>query len=705
MKKITLPILVCFLSFLASLSAEAQNVDITIEPDAANNELDVYLTANGASYTSEIFNELIFTVRWPSSASFNMGAYTANGFWSFVANVTKQGSEVTNSGSEYQSFGFAGSTNSFNSGAGLVLNDGVKTLLGSIDITGFAATGLDVCSFKYTNDTYTNANNANFSIKIAGADVTGTALARTGLTSTYTGSWDNCDLANLESMDNAVISSGTYTMTANATVNNLDINPGAALHAGNFTVAASGTLTCNADNTGYGQYLGPSVSLVFEQYIGNSAGWRHLGIPVSGNLGTALNLGGAPMNYSTAPSSQQNLFTFNTTTFAWDAVANASTDIGLNGLVAFAGGTHFPVANGLISFTGTSKGGAQSITYNFASSPVGDANFDGWNLFANPYSCNVDFNTLDDQDANVFSAYSVWDAQNSVYQSWNGTVGTNGGQQYIAPGQAIWIKSAGGDGTSFDFAEADRTTNGGNAFVGSFKTSNTTTVPLIRLGATTSSGGIDEAVIYFPAGSTPAFDQSSGDAYKPWNTSGTNIFSHPLGSGENLAINAYGSFDPAAVIPIGFAGDTTLGVSHAITLDITALDPAWGAVYLEDLFLNQTHNLINGPYTFAPAPQAPLHRFNISFARSSIGLSESTLTSEIYAYTKNEMIHVAFVNATQAMADVRLYDAAGQLVHLGKGISTASPYSIPSHKLRKGLYLIKVLTQNELRETLKVIVR
>lgn len=705
MKKITLPFIACFLSLLTSQGIQAQNVDITIEPDAANNELDVYLTANGASYTNEIFNELIFTLRWPSSANFNMGAYTANGLWSFVANVTKQGSEVTDNGSEYQSFGFAGSTSTFNSGFGLALTAGAKTLIGSISISGYGAAGLDVCSFKYTNDTYTGNNNANFSVKIAGADVTGSTAARSALTSTYTGSWDNCDLSSLESGDNAVISSGTYTMTDNATVNNLDINPGAALNAGTFTVTASGNITCNADNSGYGQYLGPAVTLITEQYVGSSAGWRHLGIPVSGAFGSVVSLGGAPMNYGTAPSAQQNLFTFNTSSFSWTAIANASTNIGLSGFVAYLGGTHFPVTNGIISFAGTSKDGAQGMTYNFASSPVGDVNFDGWNLFANPYPCNVDFNSLDDQDANVFSSYSVWDTENSVYQSWNGTVGTNGGQQYIAPGQAIWVKSASGNGTSFDFAEADRTTSGGNAFVGNFKTTATSTVPLIRLSASTSSGGNDETVIYFPAGSSPAFDQLHGDTYKPWNTGGTNIYSHPAGSGENLAINAHGSFDPAVVIPIGFAGDTTLGVTHTISLDVTAVAPAWGTVYLEDLALNQKHDLSNGPYSFGPVPQASQHRFNISFANSSIGLEESNQLADIYAYTKEEMIYVAFENAIPAQVNVRLYNVAGQLVHQGVNVSTTNHYGIPSNKLRKGLYLIKVEAQNETREPLRVIVR
>lgn len=690
------------LGLLVTFCIDAQNVSMTLEPDAANQRLDVYLTANGASYTSEIFDGWVFTLRWPASANFDPGVFHPDGFWSFVASPLKQGPEVTHGSYEYQPFAI-GTSNTFNANFSLVLNDGVKTKLGHIDITGYASAGLDVCSFKYDNDAYTASNNADFFIQIAGANRTGNTNARNALTSTYTGSWDNCDMANLESGDNAVISSGSYTMTANATLNNLDINPGAALNAGTFSVNASGTITCHADNTGYGQYLGPAVALVFEQYVGTSAGWRHLGIPVAGNIGSVVSLGGAPMNYSNAPVKRQNLFTFNTSTFTWSAIANASTDIGLNGFLAYVGGPYFGT-NGTITFTGTSKAGNQSATYNFSSSPVGNSNFDGWNLFANPYPCNLDFNVLDNQDAGAFSSYSIWDAQNSVYSSWNGVLGTNGGQRYIAPGQGIWIKSSGNNGVNLDFTNADRTLSGGNAFVGNFKTS-TASTPAIRLGVSSSNGARDEAVIYFPPNSTKAFDQSSGDAFKPWNQNGSNIFSYPWGSNEFLAINAYGDFDPASVIAVGFSGDTASGVSHTISLDLTDLNPTWGTVYLEDLLLNQIHNLNRGSYTFTPSALAPLHRFNISFANSTIGLDHLTgVASDIYAYTKKEMVHLVFVDPTEARADVMMYDLSGQLVHAGKDKSTSEIYSIPSGGLAKGLYIIKVAAANKPMKNIKVLI-
>ncbi len=512
-----------------------------------------------------------------------------------------------------------------------------------------------------------------------------------------------------------IIASGTASINDEVHCDSLAIANGATLNLntsvsnqGKLRVlsdqsAVNGSFNVHASADGYAQYIGPAAPLVVEQYVGNTDGWRHLGIPVSGALGAVVSLGGAPMHYATDPAGP-NLYIFETVDFSWEPVPNASTDVGLKGFIAHTGGTHFPVANGLISFTGTSKAGNLGISYNFASSPVQDTNFDGWNLVANPYPCNIDFNTLDDQNGGVFNSYSVWDPQNNRYDSWNGSVGTHNGQRYIAPGQGFWLKSAGSHGISFDFTNADRTFDGGSVFVGAFKTT-TASVPVIRLSASNSTGSSDETVIYFPQGSTPAFDQPSGDAFKPWNPGGINIFSYPKGSGEQLAINAYGHFDPTAVIPVGFDGDTTAGVTHTISLNTDELDSAWGTVYLEDLRLNRVHELNSGPYTFAPSPLADIHRFNVRFTNTTVGMDNPIrIASDIYAYTREDMIHLVFVNPVEAQADVRLYAMSGQLVHEGLQVATAAPYAIPAHGLARGLYALKVGAKGKPAQSLKVII-
>ena len=705
-KTLRTPLLFLLLGICSWTGLGAQNVDVYLEPNSTDSTLEVYLQANGTDYTSEIFNSLIFTVNWTSAAGYDIGNFTSQGFWSFIAPVTNQGVEVTNSGTEYQSFGFAGSTQTFNSGFGLVLNDGVKTLIGAIDISGSNAAGLDICSFKYSNDSYTGGTNRDYYIEIAGAAVSGNTASRNSISSTYSsGSWDFCEMSNLETNDTAIIADGNYTLSSDAGLDFIQVAAGAGLEvSGGVSLSVAEEIRILADASGYGQYIGPAITINMDQYVGNSEAWRHLGIPVDGNIGDVLTLGGAPMYYSAASVNQQNLYTFDNATYSWDAVANASTNIGLNGITIYTGGGNFPVTNGLINFSGTSKDGVQSFTYSFASSPTGDANYDGWNFIANPYPSNIDFNTIDDQDANAFSSYSVWDAENGVYQTWNGAVGTNGGQQYIAPGQAFWIKSAGNDGTDLDFSEADRTFNGGNVYVGAFKTTSSS-AHLIRLSAASSSGQSDETVIYFPLGSTPAFDQISGDAFKPWNGGGSNIYSRPHGSGENLAINAYGTFDPTAIIPLCFSGDTATNVTHVISLDVNALNPAWGDIYLEDMLLDTVHNLKNGSYSFTPSSLASLHRFNLKFANSTVSAGEPMdMASDIYTYSMDDMMYIAFINPIETRVEIELYDMSGQQVHRGRDISTARHYGIPTHELSKGMYMIQLISKGKPAKTLKAIV-
>lgn len=714
MKKTTIFLFALLISSLGLL--RAQTVDITLEPNGSNT-LDVYLTANGASYSTEIFNSVLFTVRWDSTAGYDLGAYTSVPFdfgaglaWNVSAPVVKQGAEITNGGLEYQTFGFAASTQTFNpfGTANTKLDDGVKTLIGSIDVTGASAAGLDVCSFKYSNDTYTNNNNANFYVEIAGAEITGNTAAHNSIVSTYSSSsWDVCELSNLEANDTAIISDGNYTLSSDVSLDYIEVASGAGLEVTSGTsVTLAQAIKLEADASGYGQYIGDAASIDVSQYVGTSASWRHLGIPVDGNVGDVVTLGGADMNFGTAAAAAQNLFTFNNTSFSWEAVATSTTDIGLSGLTAYAGGANFPVTDGLINFSGTSKAGNQAFTYGFASSPVGDADYDGWNLIANPYPCNVDFNTLDDQDAGVFSSYSVWDGDNAVYQSWNGSVGVNGGQQYIAAGQAFWIKSSGNDGVDFDFTEADRTFSGGNVFVGDHKT--TTGGPnVIRLTATSSTGHSDETVIYFPQGSLAAFDQTTGDAHKPWNASAgaNNLFSYPQGSNDKLAINAYGTFTHALVIPVGFSGDTTNGIQHTISLNQQELDAAWGTVYLEDLYLNVIHNLSNGDYSFAAVSGTNEHRFNLNFKANNVGLGEGTsLADDVYAYRGKDLLHVAFINPLSASCDLQLFDLAGREVYAQSAINTDEVHNIPTADLAKGMYLIKLKDNAQTAKTLKVMI-
>ncbi len=472
---------------------------------------------------------------------------------------------------------------------------------------------------------------------------------------------------------------------ASGTTLNIDPMAGTngALRVLSDLAIVNGSVYVNADINGYGQYIGPSINATVQQYVGNNMGWRHLGFPVSGAVNN-LSLGGSPMNYATSPSHQRNTFYFDNTSFQWTAVPNSSWAPANSGVSVFVGGVYFPVTNGVISYSGTTNDGAQSSTYSFASSPVGDPGYDGWNLIGNPYPSNIDWNTIDDQDGgSVFTSYSVWD--NGVYRSWNGTVATNGGTRYIAPGQSFWVKSTGNNGVSFDFARADRTFSGGNAFFGNFKKASS--VEVISLTVTSPGGLTDETVIYFPAGSISGFDPEGGDAHKPWNNlPNSNLYSLPENSDEKLAINAFGPWHVDARIRLGFSNDSTFGKQHTIELDGSRLNTAWGDIYLEDLADTAAnwHNM-GTPYTFLNDSSVTENRFVLHFKPKNFSVEELHVKRNyrIYYDEKDLMLQVysPFIKWS-------IFNSVGQKI--AENMAEQGKHSLSDYVQKSGVYTLQL---------------
>lgn len=71
-----------------------------------------------------------------------------------------------------------------------------------------------------------------------------------------------------------------------------------------------------------------------------------------------------------------------------------------------------------------------------------DATHDGWNLVANPYPSNINWNATGWTKLNIDNAIYIYDPDNGVYTSYVSGVGTNGGTPYIASSQSFWVKAS-----------------------------------------------------------------------------------------------------------------------------------------------------------------------------------------------------------------------------------------------------------------------
>ncbi len=496
-------------------------------------------------------------------------------------------------------------------------------------------------------------------------------------------------------------------------VNNLTLETGTELTVGSGnTFEVNGTATnavgtggfeVEADNSDYGQYIGPAIAGTFQQYVGNSEGWRHLGWPVDGDAST---LSGVTVNY-TSNASTANMYSFNTSTFAWDAVSSSSTTPGANGVSLYTGGTNFPVTNGTLIWTGTSNNSAASATYNYNSNPVGDASFDGWNLIANPYPCNIDWHTIDDQQSGVFSTYSIYDPNTNSYATYSASGGSTGSftaSQYIAPGQSVWVKtSTGDDGKSISVANSDRSSSGGNTFVGNFKSSSSGKglFDRIKLDVRSKTTGFNDAlVVIFPALSNEAFD-SRYDGHKPTNLSPFPNFYSKASTGEGLAINGYGAFDASKVVPVSFVSDQF--ETYEIGLEMNDIDLSWGEIYLVDTYAHKIHNLTkDGLYSFTHSQTAPADRFEIRFS-ISIGTDEPFSNSDhINIYSYENTVAISRPNPSGEL-DVVLYSITGQVVY--KGTFGSEKLIEFDTNLPKAYYIVKAQDQNGDQHSQKVILQ
>ena len=518
------------------------------------------------------------------------------------------------------------------------------------------------------------------------------------VTSTYNGSsWDNGTLESLRSFDHALISSGTYNSTGNISIKDLTINSGAQLSIGSghklevngsmSNNAGTSGLSIEATNGGYGQYLGPATSITAKQYVGNNAGWRYIGWPVNSDF-TALS--GVQLNYGGGTNG--NAYVFDNTTFQWSAVANSSYNPGANGIALFTGGANFPVSGGTLSWTGTSNFSASPFTYAYASSPNADA---GWNMISNPYPCNVDWHTVDDQQSGVFSHYYAYNPVDQTYTQYSeagGRVGNNSIGRYLSPMQAVFVKaSMADDGKTITFANSDRTTAGGDTnFVGNYKTSQTKakgTLDRIYLEVTAQGSGKQDALaVIFPQQSTKGYEPQY-DGYKKFNTPpNPNLYS-VASSGEKLATNGFGTFDPTNIIPLGFEADSSYGY-YELSLYLPHTDPNWGDIYLLDKHTNYLHNLtVAGKYVFNHSQMAPNDRFELRFSQS-IGINE-TLTEDdnIKIFNRQNTISISR-NKPQGNLSVAIYSLAGQMVFKNEfGKEELLEFTVD---LPKAYYIVKV---------------
>jgi hypothetical protein len=412
-------------------------------------------------------------------------------------------------------------------------------------------------------------------------------------------------------------SPGTFTVDGDVTV-----KPGASFNCIVSTLfSVAGNLVLEADATGYSswidnEHVAVAKGLQQAQVAYNGVRWHMISSPI--------------------PNAVSGLFTglylqkHTESTNHWTDITLTTEALNVGqgyALYNTASGTHKALFDGAFN-TGS---------YSFSvARTVNTADTLGWNAMGNPYPSAIDWDAaLGWTKTNVADATYVENA--GAWASWVAGTGTNGGSQYISPGQGFFVECTDNAGGTLGMTKNVRVLDK----VPYLKVID----PLLVRLQVDGNKVTDEMVIRFNEVATKAFDYNY-DAHKLMSFESTlpQIYSSDNGG---MSINTLPATD---MVPVSFfavyAGYYTISATET---------GEFAMVELEDLVTGTFTDLLKESYTFKHEPLNSEARFIVHF--KPLGLGEN-LTDNVNIYSNNQSVYVSVPAGLKGT--IKVYNLIGQ---------------------------------------------
>jgi hypothetical protein len=329
----------------------------------------------------------------------------------------------------------------------------------------------------------------------------------------------------------------------------------------------------------------------------------------------------------------------------------------------------------------------------------------GWNLVGNPYPCTIDYEASSGwAKTNMGSGVAIYKPSTNSYAYSLSTGGANpsnltinGGSQYIASGQAFFVKANGSGTPTLTCTEAVKVTNQGspiNLFKG---------VPAnqLRLTLKQDSSNIDETLIAFAANYKDASDNNEDISKIP--NANVNI-STVVGTEKYAAINLTSNNYKEKVMPLSVwsnkNGDLQLSFSQLAGFD------AGVTIFLKDKFLNTTTAIdqdktININLTDNSKGD---NRFELLFKNSNTNI-EQVLVSDaqlsVYPNPAVDVLNINISNASFKNSNVTITNISGQELINTNMSGTNTQINIEG--LSNGIYFVNITNENGFNKTVKFV--
>ncbi len=482
-------------------------------------------------------------------------------------------------------------------------------------------------------------------------------------------SWNN----GAPTSGTAVVIAANYNQTINIICNSLYINnnavlnvmPGIALTVNSdFTNYGTLNLKSPLNNTESGSFIAYGQIANFgtmnaERYIApstlqsNDRTWHTLSAPIS--------------NYSEGMTySVDYVCRYLEASNTWVNLKTGDSIYRMKGYLVKTTNSGGQVLN----FNGTFNTGTQQI-------PVINSKSDalhGYNSIGNPYPSAIDWNASTGwTKTNITGTIWIWNPVTQVYATWDGTVGTNGGSQYIPAMQGFLVQVSEGNSSGLiGMTDAIRVHS-----TQTFLKSGKVEPELIRL-KTSGNNFSDELVFYKSNGPNTAYKLFSDSVPVPqiYNIDENSLYS----------IFKVSPDISDTTFQIGFrcikSGEYSISADQ-ITFDTTKL-----SIYLIDNATNNSIRLSPGTtYKFDYIQGENEFRFNLQIKSNQNNITlvknDQNESIKVWSYSNN----IYFIIPFEGLSKIFIYDAIGRNI-LTKDFYNKGTYNLELSK--SGIYFVNV---------------
>jgi len=570
---------------------------------------------------------------------------------------------------------------------------------------------------------YNSTNpNAASRFSIDGGLNTQIGLANTGITLegtvAYNGlfydgiSWSPNAPDSTTGSENAIVASGTYTLTSDTNVNDLAIRTDGTLIidkgesisiSGNLTV--NGILELNSDSNEYSSLIVDGLisgNVVYKRHVNNTAAVGEndandlISPPVSGESFNDFLIN----NSNIVSNSSNTLYLFgpfNKTTGTYDIYSNTET-------ATLDAGNGYRAAStdaGTFTFTGIVNTG--TITKLISNS--GPA-YKEWNLIGNPYPSYIKLSTFLSSNNAQFDPLSSgiygYDGNASNgWTIWNQAYSDNNPNAIITPGQGFLVACKTGGG-NITFSSGMRSIGNSDDFILGRSPNDVTSFHFKLLMANESKSYTTD--FYFNPNASRGLD-SGYDASIFENTPPEfSIYSHLIENNEDIAmaIQSLNVNDLANVtIPLGINANLTEQINFSIS---ESNIPSTTEVYLVDTVTNTTTLLNTSDYSVIPNSNLNgTGRFYLNITNGTLATQHNTLDNLSIYNNKNDK---TLVIAGQLIENttIKIYDTQGRIVYSSIFHTINRRPTIDVKDFRSGIYVLRLFNETQ-SKTLKIIMQ